>query len=239
MKAGKYLFDHTILVVDDEAVNREMLGAILSENYKIIYAENGTEALEMIQAQGSLISLVLLDLLMPGLSGFDVMETLKAKGLLSKIPVIVLTSEKSAEIKSLKLGAADFLTKPYDSPEVILARVGHAIELFEDSSLINATEFDKLTNLYSPDFFIEYVSQYDQRHSDAVMDAVVINFTRFHLLNELKGRKFGDSVLIAIADGIIEVIKETGGLACRYDADTFYVYLPHFFIQKDKRSTWA
>ncbi len=227
MKAGKYLFDHTILVVDDEAVNREMLGAILAEDYKIIYASNGTEALEIIKKQGNLISLVLLDLLMPGLSGFDVLEAMKSKGLLSKIPVIVLTSEKSAEIKSLQLGAADFLTKPYDSPKVILARVSHAIELFEDSRLINATEFDKLTSLYSPDFFIEYASQYDERHPESIMDAIVINFTRFHLLNELKGRKFGDSVLTAIADGIRKILLSAGGIACRYDADTFYIYLPH------------
>ncbi len=227
MKAGKYLFDHTILVVDDEAVNREMLAAILEPSYKIIFAKNGEEALETVEKQGNLISLVLLDLLMPGLSGFEVLETMKSRGLLSKIPVIVLTSEKSAEIKSLKSGAADFLTKPYDSPEVILARVSHAIELFEDSRLINATEFDKLTSLYSPDFFIEYASQYDERHPESVMDAVVINFTRFHLLNELKGRKFGDSVLTAIADGIRKILLAHGGIACRYDADTFYIYLPH------------
>jgi EAL domain-containing protein (putative c-di-GMP-specific phosphodiesterase class I) len=56
---------------------------------------------------------------------------------------------------------------------------------------------------------------------------VVINFTRFHLLNELKGRSFGDSVLISIAEGIRQVLKDTDGLACRYDSDTFYIYLPH------------
>ncbi len=227
MNAGKFLFDHTILVVDDEAVNREMLGAILEADYKILYAADGSEALQMLETQGNFISLVLLDLLMPGLSGFDVLEKMKAKGLLSKIPVIVLTSEKSAEVQSLKLGAADFLTKPYDSPEVILARVSHAIELFEDTRLINATGFDKLTSLYSPDFFTEYASQYDLRNPNALMDAVVINFTRFHLLNELKGRSFGDSVLISIAEGIRQILKDTDGLACRYDSDTFYIYLPH------------
>lgn len=227
MKERKNLFEHNILVVDDEAVNRELLGSILETSYKIIYANNGEEALEIIEKKGNLISLVLLDILMPGLSGFDVLETMKTKGFLSKIPVIVLTSEKSAEIHSLELGAADFLTKPYDLPEVILARVSHAIQLFENSRLIRATEFDKLTDLYSPDFFMEYALQYDERNPELIMDALVINFTRFHLLNELKGRRFGDKVLLAIADGIRSVILSAGGIACRYDADTFYVYLPH------------
>ena len=227
MKERKNLFEQNILVVDDEAVNRELLGSILETSYKIIYANNGEEALEIIEKKGNLISLVLLDILMPGLSGFDVLETMKTKGFLSKIPVIVLTSEKSAEIHSLELGAADFLTKPYDLPEVILARVTHAIELFENSRLISATEYDKLTGLYSPDFFMEYAFQYDERNPELTMDAVVINFTRFHLLNELKGRKFGDSVLLAIADGIRTAVLPIGGIACRYDADTFYVYLTH------------
>ncbi len=227
MKERKNLFEQNILVVDDEAVNRELLGSILEASYKIIYANNGEEALEIIEKKGNLISLVLLDILMPGLSGFDVLETMKTKGFLSKIPVIVLTSEKSAEIHSLELGAADFLTKPYDLPEVILARVSHAIQLFENSRLIRATEFDKLTDLYSPDFFMEYALQYDERNPELIMDALVINFTRFHLLNELKGRRFGDKVLLAIADGIRSVILSAGGIACRYDADTFYVYLPH------------
>ncbi|MBO4858084.1 MAG: EAL domain-containing protein [Treponema sp.] len=227
MNGRKKLFEHIILVVDDEAVNRELLGAILEPTFKIIYAKDGEEALAKIEKQGNLISLVLLDILMPGISGFEVLETMKEKGYLEKIPVIVLTSEKSAEIKSLKLGAADFLTKPYDLPEVILARVTHAIELFEKSRLINATEFDKLTYLFSPDYFMEFALQYDERNPELVMDAIVINFTRFHLLNELKGRKFGDSVLLAIAEGIRSVILTNGGIACRYDADTFYVYLPH------------
>lgn len=228
-------FKRTVLVIDDEATNREILGAILESEYKVVYANNGKEALEKIRTYGNLLSLVLLDLLMPEVSGFDVLKTMKNEGLLAELPVIVLTSEKSAEIESLKQGAADFLTKPYDLPEVILARVRHSIELFENSKIIRATEFDKLTGLYTPDFFYEYSSQYDSRHPQTVMDAVVINFTHFHLLNELKGRKFGDTVLQQIASGILKIIADIGGIACRYDADSFYLYTPHhedykFFI---------
>ncbi len=240
MKDGKELFEHTVLIVDDEAINRELLGNILEKEYRVVFASNGKEALEIIHRDKDILSLVLLDLLMPELSGFDVLKNLKEDGLITELPVVVLTSEKSSEIESLRLGAADFLTKPYDLPEVILARVSHSIQLFENSKLIHATEFDKLTLLYSPDFFFEYAAHFDQRYPDTVMDAIVINFTHFHLLNELKGRNFGDEILIDMADGIRKVLLKNGGIAGRYADDIFYIYTKHmedysiFFTELNK-----
>ena len=221
------LFERSILIVDDEAINREILGTIIQSEYKVIYAENGKEALEKIHSNKAAISLVLLDLLMPVMGGREVLKSLNEEGIISDIPVIVLTSEKSSEIESLKLGAADFLTKPYDSPEVILARVRHSIQLFENSKIIHATEFDKLTRLYTPDFFFEYAAQFDLRFPDKTMDAVAVNFSRFHLLNQLNGRNFGDEILKAIAEGIRNVLLKSGGIAARNQADSFYLYLPH------------
>ena len=227
MKTANDFFERRVLIVDDEEINREILGTIIESEYKVVFAKNGKEALEKIHDKNSGISLVLLDILMPELSGFDVLKEMKKENLLTEIPVIVLTSEKDSEIESLKLGAADFLTKPYNRPEVILARVGHSIELFENSKIINATEFDKLTGLYTPEFFFEYAALFDQRHPKQTMDAVVINFTRFHLLNQLKGRAFGDRILCAMADGLRSILLKTGGLAGRKDADTFFAYIPH------------
>lgn len=237
MKIGKDLFERTVLVVDDEEINREILGNIIESEYKVIFAKDGNEALEKLHDESLQISLVLLDILMPQMTGFEVLNQMNEEGLITEIPVIVLTSEKSSEIESLKLGAADFLTKPYDRPEVILARVRHSIELFENAKIIHATEFDKLTLLYSQDFFFEYAFQFDQRYPLQKMDAVVINFTRFHLLNELKGRMFGDQILSAMADGIRSTLLKTGGIAGRKDADTFFAYIPHIddykiFIEK-------
>ncbi len=227
MKAIDELFDRTILIVDDEITNREMLANILSDEYKILMAADGEEAMDKVRTYGNRLSLVLLDLIMPNMTGFDVLKQMKEEGILAELPVIVLTSEKSSEIESLRLGVADFLTKPYDLPEVILARVRHSIELFENTKLIHAIEFDKLTGLYNPKFFFEYASLYDSRYPEKVMDAVVINFTRFHLVNELKGRSFGDKVLTAMADGIRSVLEKNGGIAGRKDSDTFYIYTPH------------
>ncbi|MCR5594884.1 MAG: EAL domain-containing protein [Lachnospiraceae bacterium] len=220
-------FTKYVLIVDDEEVNREMLGMILSSSYKVMYASDGDEALDMINSFSDFLSLVLLDILMPHKNGYEVLEEIAGDPSLQKIPVVVLTSEKEAEIKSLKLGAADFLTKPYDLPEVILARVAHAIDLYENANLIHATEKDNLTGLYNREFFFEYCDQYLKHHPDADVDAIVININRFHLINAMYGRAFGDQVLCAVSNRLRHSVMVLGGLASRYDADSFYLCVPH------------
>ncbi len=216
-----------VLVVDDEEINREILGMILEGSYEVMYASDGQEALDTMRAFSDILGLVLLDIMMPRMDGYQVLEEMQSDPSLQKIPVIVLTSEKGAEIKSLKMGAADFLTKPYDRPEVILARVRHSIELYENTTLIQSTENDSLTGLYNREFFFNYCERYTKHNPDAAMDAVVININRFHLINALYGRHFGDKVLCAVSNRLRHVIQVRGGMACRYDADTFYLYVPH------------
>lgn len=220
-------FRRTVMVVDDEEVNREMLGSILESDYEVLFAEDGRDALYQIGLHKERLSLILLDLLMPKLDGYGVLKALRADNDLRKIPVIVLTSEKEAEVKSLQLGAADFLSKPYDMPEVIMARIRRSIELAEDANIIKATENDALTGLYTREFFYEYGHQFDYRYPAMETDAIVLDFNRFHLINELYGRHFGDQVLFRIADGIRDVLMDLEGIACRYDADTFYLYIQH------------
>ena len=217
-----------VLIVDDEHINREMLGYIVKQKYDVMYAENGKEALEIIRENRKKISLVMLDLLMPEMDGFEVLKIMQEDLDLKGVPVIVLTAEKSAEVESLKLGAADFITKPYDMPEVILARVRRTIELSEDKLIIEATERDHLTGLYTKEFFFQYAAQLERYYPDWDMDAVAVDVEHFHLLNELNGREFGDRVLKAIARTLNTLIStESDGYACRYEADKFYVYCTH------------
>ena len=217
-----------VVVVDDEYVNRQMLGFIISQQYDVIYAENGRDALEKIRESDQEISLVLLDIMMPEMDGFELMTVMKEDDQLKKIPIIVLTSEESAEVKSLNLGAADFIKKPYNRPEVILARVGRIVELNEDRNLIKDTERDVLTDLYMPNYFYEYALQLDHYFPNWEMDAVVIDVDHFHLINSLYGRKFGNEVLRKIADTLRSLLsEEIDGYACRYDADMFFLYCTH------------
>ncbi|MBQ1507459.1 MAG: response regulator, partial [Ruminococcus sp.] len=106
----------SVLIVEDEFINREILGSILSGEYEVAKASNGQEALDILGDNNNKISLVLLDLLMPVMDGFTFLSLVKSDPKLKRIPVIVMTSEKDAEVRSIRLGAADFITKPYDMP---------------------------------------------------------------------------------------------------------------------------
>lgn len=217
-----------VLVVDDEYVNRQMLGYIISQKYDVMYAENGRDALEKIRASKLELSLVLLDIMMPEMDGFELIEIMKADDSLKQIPIIVLTSEESAEVKSLQLGAADFIMKPYNRPEVILTRVGRIVELSEGRHIIEDTERDSLTGLYNQNYFYEYANQLDHYFPNWEMDAVVIDIDHFHLINSLYGRSFGNEVLIKVADTLRSILSDTmDGYACRYEADKFYLYCTH------------
>ena len=217
-----------VLVVDDQEINRDVLGMILEDYYEIIYASNGMEALAQIQANRDELSVVLLDLLMPEMDGFQVLACVRADESYNHIPIIVLTAEKNAELRALQMGAADFITKPFDMHEVILARVGRIIELSEGRQLISAAEYDRLTMLYNRNFFFEYANRIYNYHPEWRMDAIVLNIDQFHMVNDLNGRDFGDNVLRLLGNEIRAFLGETEGIASRFEADRFDIYCRHY-----------
>ena len=213
-----------VLIVDDQEINRDVLGSILEDDYELLYAENGEEALKIMREKRERLSIVLLDLMMPVLNGFEVLETVRNDELLRQIPIIVLTAERSAELQALQMGASDFIPKPFDEQEVILARVSRVVELSEGRQLISAAEHDKLSMLYTRNFFMEYAERIFQYHPELHMDAVVINIEQFHSINALNGRSFGDRVLQVIGEEINAFLAGTEGIASRFEADRFAIY---------------
>lgn len=216
-----------VLVVDDEAINREMLGFMLRESYHVIYAENGAEALEKIKEHRKTLSLILLDVLMPVMDGFTLLETIKADAELQRIPVIVLTTEPTFELRCLQLGAADFIKKPYDLPEVVLARVDRIIALSERTDMIRSTQRDSLTGTFNREFFFQYIKQIDLYHPDAKMDAIALDVVRFHAFNDLYGHDAGDELLRCIGRCVRDYALDCDGIVCREEADRFLLYCPH------------
>ena len=103
-----------VLIVDDHEINRDSLGIILEDDYDVLYAEDGQQALTMIREHQDELAIILLDLMMPVMNGFEVMEVMRSDPALSRIPIIVLTADKSAELQALEMGAYDFITKPID-----------------------------------------------------------------------------------------------------------------------------
>ena len=216
-----------VLIIDDETVNREILNILLKDTYETLQAGDGETALQVIRQHQDVLSLILLDLLMPGMNGLDVLRILKNDQELKDIPVIVLTADQEAEVTSLQLGATDFIPKPYPRQEVILARVERAIELYEDRDIIHSTERDSLTGLYNREYFYRYAEQYDQHHPNGDMDAVVIDIQHFRMINERYGKEYGDEILRRIGEKVRDMVRESGGIVSRREADTFLVYCPH------------
>ena len=222
-KSGK----RKVLVVEDEAVNRAILGAILEDDFEVVFAEDGREALRAIEEQKDFLSLVLLDLIMPNLSGMEVLQRVRATPEYQDIPIVVASGDQSKEIECLGFGASDFIQKPYPEPGVILARVRRAIELFEGRQIIESAERDHLTGLYNWEFFYTYAEQFDQHHPDAEMDAIILDINNFSTINERYGRAYADDVLRQVGLKVREVVHDEGGIVCRRGGDVFQIYCPH------------
>lgn len=120
-----------ILIVDDAELNREMLSVILGEAYETIGLEDGQLAIDYLEKNQEEVVIILLDLLMPNVDGYQVLEYMKMANLLDTIPVLVISSESSPDVerKCLKLGVSDFIRKPFDNIAVT-RRVNNFVDLF-------------------------------------------------------------------------------------------------------------
>jgi diguanylate cyclase (GGDEF)-like protein len=177
-----------VLIVDDIEMNRDILGDLLDEDYDIFYAADGVETLEVLRSHKEEIDLVLLDLIMPNKSGREVIAEMQVDEELMSIPVIILTADQQAELDCLRIGAMDFIPKPFPDIEIVKARIAKCIELSEDRDLIRHTERDKLTGLLNKDYFFRYVSRLDHINKDTTLDAVVCDVNRFYAINQQYGR---------------------------------------------------
>lgn len=122
---------NSILIADDQEINREILKVIFEEQYEILEASDGTQAIDLIEAHRETIVLVFLDLLMPGKSGLDVLAFMTDKGYMDAIPVIMITGEATADTdeKAYEYGVSDIIYKPF-APKVVMRRSMNIIELF-------------------------------------------------------------------------------------------------------------
>lgn len=120
-----------ILVVDDKGINRYMLGDIFRDKYEIVEASGGQMAIDIMEADDRDLAVVLLDIIMPVINGFGVLEYMKKKGLLDRLPVVIVTDDASEETgdRAFEYKVADLAVKPFE-PKVIRRRVQNIIELY-------------------------------------------------------------------------------------------------------------
>ena len=216
----------TILIVDDEEINREIMSAILENDFNVLQADDGRLALDMLSKGEQKIDLVLLDIFMP-MDGREVLKIRQQDPSLKKIPFIVCTSDKDIEEECFHLGVNDFIKKPYENPDIIVARIKRMIELYEDRSILKDVERDKLTSLLNREFFKKYAQQFDSRFPELQKDMISISINRFELIHELYGPEFGDNILLAIASQLSVCISNCNGLVGKDEGSTFMIYCEH------------
>lgn len=210
-----------ILVVEDNTINREMLTAILEDTYTVFAAENGREALDILRSHAGSISLILLDLIMPVMDGYEFLDTVRPDPELSLIPVIVMTQNNSVqdEVDALARGATDFVPKPYH-PKVVLHRIASIIKLRESSAMVESLKFDRLTGVYSKEYFYEKVRRTLREDPDHNYSIVCSNIENFKMINDIFGMQEGDRLLREVASRTLLALGSTG-FCGRFSADRF------------------
>jgi diguanylate cyclase (GGDEF)-like protein len=219
---------HRILVVDDEVLYRELIADILDDEYEILFAANGIEALEI--AEIKVPDLILLDVIMPGIDGYEVHERLKRDHRTREIPVIFISGlgEVAAETKGLMLGAVDFITKPINR-EPVRARVKAQIMLkLAHEKLILLAETDGLTGLANRFQFDKMLAYECARHlrSEKELSLILLDIDHFKSFNDTYGHVRGDQCLREIALAMAKAISRTTDFVARYGGEEFAALLP-------------
>jgi diguanylate cyclase (GGDEF)-like protein len=218
----------TILLVDDEVSNIEILSAVLEEEYELCFATSGEEAIEI--ARTTLPDLVLLDVLMPGLDGYEVCRQLKADPLLTDIPVIFTTAlgDQEAEVKGLLLGAIDYVTKPI-SPIVVQARVRNHLELKRmRDELAQMAVTDALTGLGNRRKLARALEQETTKLSrrEELLSVIILDIDYFKRFNDTYGHTAGDRCITMVAAALNRALRRAADLAVRYGGEEFACMLP-------------
>lgn len=194
---------HTILIADDEEINREVLKKILRPYYNILEATDGMEVLEHLTEEHEEIACIILDLIMPNISGMDILRIYSKSQKLKDIPLIVSTGDKADqnELFSLRYGAWDFIMKPYQS-EVVQFRVRNAIDrsnLRLKRKLQYMQRFDELTGIYKKEEFVVETQRMLEENPHQQYMLIYFDVDKFSNFNSIFGIKEGDRALCYIA----------------------------------------
>ena len=216
----------SILVVEDNELNREMLCAMLEDRYNVLQAENGKEGLEVLQENYRDISIIVLDVQMPVMNGYEFLHAVKDDDLLREIPVIVATgsSDIEEEERCLELGATDFVIKPYKK-NIVLKRISNIIRLRESASTLKEVEFDDLTGVFTRQAFFHHAQKILQDNPDIDFTLAISDIQDFTLVKERYGMKVANDLLLRNV-ALLRKAQVENYVFGRYDDNQFIVMTP-------------
>ena len=214
----------TLLIIEDDEINCQILTGILEEKYSVITAKNGKEGLDLLMRYGQRISAIMLDIQMPVMDGYEFLEMVGCDAVLCKIPVIVTTvlDNIQDEVRCLELGAADFIVKPYN-PKLIMVRVENIIRLRECDCLISELEMDALTGFKNRKAYYQDIEKIenDEIKSGKHVGVAFADINGLKSTNDRSGHEAGDKLISSIAETIAEVFPHANKY--RLGGDEFVV----------------
>jgi len=230
---------HTIVIAEDDRLTRDLLSGMLrSHGYRVEAFTDGQAAVERVGQGG--IDLVLLDILMPRLSGLEACRLLKSMTADSFLPVVLVTvkTDSASRVEGLKIGADDYVCKPFEEGE-LLARVEAMLRIkrLHDhvararAKLERLSLHDDLTGLFNYRYLHNRLNEEfkrAERYHDPLA-CIVVDIDRLQAINDLAGRELGDRVLAAVAEVLLRSVRDVDVVA-RFGGDEFLVILPstHF-----------
>jgi diguanylate cyclase (GGDEF)-like protein len=219
---------NTLLVVDDENISIKLLVDILSMEYTIYTATSGQNAIE--KAKEYKPDLILLDIILPDMDGYDTLSELKKCEDTYKIPVIIITgldSEENEE-KALSLNASDYITKPIN-PMIVKLRVRNQIQIVNQIRTIERLSMlDQLTGIPNRRSFDERLQMEWRRakREQVPISLMIIDLDKFKRINDTYGHQQGDIVLQAVAKSLQKAFNRPADFAARWGGEEFIVLLP-------------
>ena len=218
----------TILIVDDAPENIKVLGGALTQDYKILIARDGETALKLARTEP--VDMVLLDIVMPDIDGYEVCRRLKGDEMTRELPVIFITTLDATEDETtgLELGAVDYITKPFRLP-IVKARVKTHMELkAKNDLLLRLANVDGLTGVPNRrcfDVTLEKEWRRAQR-TRSPLSLVLMDIDCFKNYNDGYGHVAGDFCLRTVAQAVAESAARGGDLVARYGGEEFAMILP-------------
>ena len=224
----------TILVVDDMTTTLLLLHDLLKDTYEVKIAKSGTKALEILESPND-IDLILLDIEMPDINGYDVCKRIKNNETIKNIPIIFITGRTSQEDEEygLNLGAIDYITKPFNKA-IVKLRIKNYLDLkIKNDMLEKLSMYDGLTNIRNRRFFDEtFEKTFSEIKRDKKSLAVLmIDIDFFKPYNDNYGHGQGDETLRKVAKALEKTIKRPTDFVARYGGEEFVILLKD--INKD------